>query len=646
MLRFIKENKAFAVIFLLAVIIRFLPVFRYQYSYDELCGLRNSIYANWHDMIEYGVKLDTHPILVQLIINATVSVFGYEAFWVKLPFLLFSLGSIIYAFLFSLKWYGRSPALITASIFSFSYIFLFYAPLARMYSGGAFFCTALTYYLFEICFSEHRKTSHYVLFVVFILLASLNNHLSCLYAFSCGVAGLFFQNKATIFKYLGACLAAIALYLPHLPITMAQLAQGGIGHSQDGWLPVPEKWVLFSFLRTLFGTGYVWILFVVLIVTGMVLAKEFKVNRKTVVLLLLFFFNYALIHWYSVYKAPVFQNSVMLFSAPCIIWAVTGVIKLNARWGTAASIIICFALIYQSVIGKHFFTSAVLNQNGFQSIRYCQMEDKCGKGKVEAYFMNSQRYFVILHELKHNRRFNYFIGEDFGDLASFKSRIVNSKADHILLGEPSYSQLEIAKEYFPYVDQHGQNVNVNCYVLSRNKEKKRSGCDFSAIIKSRPAREKVLNKSNLSDPDKFEYGFTKEKMSDKVLKVDSLDEFCFSAKAELKDLSLREGNVILAKMKLQSGEQLNDVGFNFSIANDKDSTLFFGGPDIGQFYTRDSTGYYAYCEVFMGSNTKYWLDQNSKITFFIWNRSKKKFTLSDFEIKLIDYWPSRWSWWE
>lgn len=631
MLKFIKENKEFTVIFLVAVILRFLPVFRYQYSYDELCGLRNSIYGNWHDLIEYGVKLDTHPILVQLIINATVSVFGYDEFWVKMPFLLFSLGGIVYAYLFSLKWYGKTPALITASIFSFSYIFLFYAPLARMYSGGAFFCTALTYYLFEICFTENKKLKHYVLFVVFILLAAFNNHLSCLYAFTCAAAGLFFQNKTTIVKYLGACVVAIILYLPHWSITMAQFAQGGIGHSQDGWLAAPDKWALFGFLKTLFGTGHIWMVFLVLVGIGFILMKEFSINKKTIVLLVLFFVNFALIYTYSVMKAPIFQYSVMLFSAPCLIWAVTSAIKLKPNWGIVAVVIVSFGLIYQSIFVKRFFTNAVLNQNGFQSKNYCVLEDEHGKGNVESYYMASQKYFVINYELKYKRKFNYHIGEEFETISKFKDQIRNSKAKYILLGEPTHVQLEIVKEYFPDVQAHWHTLNVNCYLLSKIQGPITKNDDF--FLEG-------------SYPAKFELSFNKEKLTGNDLKVDSLDEFCYSAKAQLKDLNLEEGNVILAKVKLKSAEQLNDVGFNFSVSDAKDSTLFFGGPDVGQFYTSDTSGYYAYSEIFLGSDLKHWLARGGKVTFFIWNRSKKKFTVSDFGIRRIDYWPARWSWWE
>jgi 4-amino-4-deoxy-L-arabinose transferase-like glycosyltransferase len=634
MIKFIKENKEFAVIFSMALILRFLPVFRYQYSYDELCGLRNSIYANWHDLIEYGVKLDTHPILVQLIINATVSVFGYDEFWVKLPFLLFSLGGIIYAYLFSFKWYGKTSALITASIFSFSYIFLFYSPLARMYSGGTFFCTALTYYLFELSFSETKKTKHYVFFVLFILLAALNNHLSCLYAFTCGAAGLLFQNKTTIVKYLGACIAAVVLYLPHWSITMAQFAQGGIGHSQDGWLAAPDKWALFGFLKTLFGTGHIWMLFLLLIIIGFILIKEFSVNRKTIVLLGLFFVNYVLIYTYSVTKAPIFQYSVMLFSAPCFIWAVTGVVKLNSKWGIVAVIVVSSSLIYQSLIEKHFFSNAVLNQNGFQSKEYCKLEEKYGKGKIESYYMASQRYFVINYELKYKRKFNYHIGEEFETISKFKEQITNSKAEYVLLGEPTEIQLEIVKEFFPNLIEHWQPLNVNCYLLAK----------FGSSKLER--QEKVFDFSTYSSQGQYEYSLNKEKQNGEIYTVDSLNEFCYSAKAELKNLQLNEGNVVLAKVKVQSMESLNDVGFNYSISNGKDSTLFFGGTDIGQFYTKDSSGYYAYSEIFIGSNFKYWRGEDAKITFFIWNRSKKKFTLSDFQIETIDYWPARWSWWE
>ncbi|HWY10284.1 MAG TPA: hypothetical protein VN026_03110, partial [Bacteroidia bacterium] len=472
------------------------------------------------------------------------------------------------------------------------------------------------------------------LFVLFILLCALNNHLSCLYAFTCAFTGVFFQNKNTILKYLLVCVCAVILYLPHWSITMAQFSQGGIGHAQDGWLPVPHKWVLFSFLKTLFGTGQVWMVFLLLLMVAFAITKEILVNKRTVILLILFFANYAIIYLYSVYKAPVFQYSVMLFSAPCFIWAATSIIKFKNKIALLIVSICSGILIYQSIIQKHFFTNAVLNQNGFQSKEYCRMEDKYGKEKVEALYMASQRYFVIAYELKYKRRFNYSIGEDFKTISAFKNHLENSKAEYLLLGEPTCLQLEIVKEYFPALLERWQTLNVNYYLLAR------SGTSTWAKF------EKSTDSSFYLSPGKYNYVLNKEKLEGENFNVDSTDEFCYSAKAELNKLNLKEGNVILAKVKVQSLEQLNDVGFNFSVANAKDSTLFFGGTDIGQFYIADSAGYNAYAEIFIGSELKNWLRQDANITFFIWNRSKKKFKFSDFQIRTINCWSARWSWWE
>jgi hypothetical protein len=628
-LQFIRDNKGFTFIFLLAAIIRFIPAFEYQFSYDELCGIRNSLFDNWNDMVKLGVSLDTHPILVQLIINFAVKFFGYSEFWIKFPFLLFSLGAIVYAYLFADKWFGRPSALLSASVFSFSYIFLFYAPLARMYSGGLFFCTALTFYLFNLCFSETKRTRDYILFVLFILLASLNNHLSCLYALSCGLFGIFFQTRHTILKYLGACVLAVLLYLPHLPITLTQLAVGGIGHGQDGWLPPPKKFALFSLIKTLFGTGYVWVVFVGLLMIS-ILVKKARPDKKAIYLLMIFLFNYAIIHLYSVVKAPIFQYSVMLFSAPCFIWAFASMLRFEQK---SLVIVSAFSilLIVQSIFKKDFFNNAVFNQNDYQSIKYCELEDKHGRGKVEALYGAAQPYFVVHYEVKYKRPFNYYL--KVSDVADFKSRLEQSKASFFILGDPSYTELELVKEKFPYLLESTQYLNVNHYLFSKEPN--------STVN----ASDKIVDQSNLKAPGNYLFNYNKDKFKN-VYQIDSLDEFPFSAKAELKKVGLSEGQVILAKIKLNSKALLNDVGFNYSISNKNDSTLFFGGPDLKVFYSDDPSGYWAYAELFLGSEYKNWIKEESKITFFLWNRGKRKFTVSECDIKTYDYWPSRWGWWE
>lgn len=638
MVKFIKEHKLFSGIFILAVVIRFLPAFSYQFSYDELCGLRNTIYPNWQQMIDFGVKLDTHPILVQVIINVTVKIFGYNAFWVKLPFLLFSLAAIIYAYLFSYKWFGKAPALITAVIFSYSYIFLFYAPLARMYSGGLFFSTALMYYLFELCFSETKKMAHYAYFVIFLLLCALNNHLSALFAFTAAFAGLFFQSKKTITYYFWACLTAVVLYLPHISITMWQFAQGGIGHRQDGWLAVPDKWVLFSFLKTLLGTGYVWMLFALLLLISFINKESGNNNKARMLLLLLFLVNYGIIHAYSVFKAPVFQNSVMLFSAPCFVWVLTSYYNFSNLLKGPVVVIVTIGTLFQSLYVKDFFNNAVLNQNEFQSKQYVKLENQYGKKNVEAFYMGSQRYFVIESELKHKRKFNYYVGEEFADLSAFVKRMKESNAQYVLLGEPENIQVEVVKDYFPYLVEGKQTLNVNYYLFSRVKT------ETPAVL------ERIAGKSTISIPNGFEYQFNPDKFVKTsggfIYEVDSTNEYCFSAKCDMKKLNLREGNVILAKIITDEADNIDDVGLHFSVSNARDSILFFCGTNLGAFDAGSDNLHKGYAQIFIGSELKYWLNSSAQLNCFVWNRGKRKFKITDFEISIIDYWPKRWSWWE
>lgn len=92
------------------------------------------------------------------------------------------------------------------------------------------------------------------------------------------------------------------------------------------------------------------------------------------------------------------------------------------------------ALLFQSLYVKDFFNNAVLNQNGYQSEQYVNLENKLGKGKVESYYLGSQRYFVIEHELNYKKKFNYHIGEEFSNIHSFAESIKSSKAQFILVG--------------------------------------------------------------------------------------------------------------------------------------------------------------------------------------------------------------------
>lgn len=637
MLSFLRNNKEFSVLLVGAAIIRFIPLFDYQFSYDELSALSRTTYANWHDLVLYGARIDAHPILIQCFLYLIVQLVGYSEVWIKLPFILMSLGAIYFMYCFSLKWFGKLPALLSTLIFSFSFIFLYYSPLARMYASGVFFSSALLYYWFNWVFDPEKKKSDFVFTVLFFVLSALNAHMGALFAFTLAVSGLFFIERAYFKMYLGMCIIVVLLYLPHLSITMFQLQYGGIGSAQNGWLPPPGKWAFAEFIQVVLGTGYVWMTIVAFVLFSLLINK-LKIEKKSLLLLVLFFANYLVIYAYSVLKAPIFQYSVMLFSAPAFVLGLCSLIKFKDKWNLPTIGLLSVVFLFQSLYQKDFFTDAVLNQNEFQYSVLKEAKAKYGESNAEAVFFDTEKYFIMHYELRDGKKLNYHLAqeEELNDPEKFKNILSQSNAGKLVLGNPSPMQLALAKEFFSHVENYSETANVSVYLLSKEIASRIDESD-----------QTILYLSDWQNKNAYLYDYNKEKYNSetKTYFVDSLNEFPLSMNATLKDVSVKSGNVILAKVTLESDTIPSNVSFNCAVKNDTDSTLYFGGPEIKGFYEKGKP-YEIYCELFLGSEYDNWLKQNSKVNFFLWNRGKHRMIIKDASVITIDFRPKRWSLWE
>lgn len=634
---FFKHNKEFSVILLCALVIRLIPLFDYQYSYDELSALSRTSYANWHDLVMYGARIDAHPVLIQCLLYAIIQVMGYSEVWIKLPFILMSLAAVHYGYLFALKWFGKLPALLSAIVLSFSFIFLYYSPLARMYASGVFFSTALLFYWFNWVFDEKKKTRDFILTALFFVLSALNAHMGALFAFTLAIAGLFFVSRTYLLKYLAMCVLVVVVYLPHLPITMFQLQYGGIGSAQNGWLPPPGKWAFAEFIQVVLGTGFAWMPVMAFVLFSLLIHK-FKFEKKSMLLIGLFFVNYVIIYAYSIFKAPIFQYSVMLYSAPAFVAGLFGLIKFKDKWDVPVAGLLTLVLLFQSLYKKDFFTDAVLNQNEFQYNQLKVAQNKYGEGNVEAVFFDTEKYFIMHYELRDGKKLNYHLAqeEDLNDPGKFKVILLQSKVAKLLIGNPSPMQLSMAKEFFSHVESFCETANVSVYLLSRDR-----------AARMDENEQKTIYISDWQNKNGYQYDYIKENYNsnNKTYFVDSLNEFPLSFHANLNEISNKTGNVVLAKITLQCDSVPRNVSFNCAVKNGKDSTLYFGGPEISGFYEKGKP-YEIYCEIFLGSEYTRWIDQKAKINFFLWNRGKQKMVIRNASVNTIDFRPKRWSLWE
>ncbi len=565
--------------------------------------------------------------------------FGYTTWIIKLPFLFCSFGAIIYGYVFSVKNFSKQVGIIASLFFSFSLLFVYYAPIARMYIPGVFFSIALLYYFFEIFYSKSNSKWNYFLFGLFAFLSAINQHLSSLFAFTVCVSGLFYLSKTNYKKYLITCLAVVIAYLPHLPITLHQLNTGGIGFEQDGWLPKPEISCFFAFLKVLLGTGRSYIIFLGLIVLAFIINKKIIFNQKQFYLLLIFLVNFFIIYLYSIYSAPLFQNSVMLFSSVALVIFISSFLTVkNTFIFNAFVVIISVLFFYKTYYKKNYYQQSVSNIFDYQFKRTVQLKSLYGDINVYPIYFDADTFMKKIYFKKYNKNFDCKISKDSVtfSLHKYSQFVSNLKCNYIALASSFPIYQAITKQYFPYLIENTQTQGLNFKVYSNLKRDEKNCVVDDSIINY----ASVKNHGNYIFPNsKVESNFS--------LQVDSLMEFPFGVKSNLNTVTSKEGQVVLVTVIIKASNlSFNKVGVCISINETKgDSCVAYSARESSDFILNKDSTMLLYCDAFCGSFYNK-AKNHSKLSAYIWNRGKQNFKLVNYEIKTIDYWPQKWNFWE
>ncbi len=644
-MKFIKEHIVFILVLASCLILRLLPLFDYQFTLDEWSGLDRTRFNSFSELIEKGVKIDAHPAFVQVLIYYLTKCFGFTTWIIKLPFLLFSFGAIIYAYAFGLRNFSKHTGVFASVMFSYSLLFVFYAPIARMYISGVFFSMALLFHFFEIFFLKNTKPLHYFFLGLFALLSALNQHINALFAFSICASALLFLDKKNRKPYLITCLIVVLLYLPHLSVTLYQLGIGGIGFEQGGWLPKPQFSAVLDFLQVLLGTGKSYLVFIFFIVicffaNRQLIPMNLNLNKKRFYLTGLFILNYLIIYFYSVYRAPVFQYSVMLFSSVAMVVAVASLLDFKNKFFFYFTLqFICAVLIFKTYYRKDYLHQSVKNIFEYQFEKTAEYKKKYADKAVYPIYFDADTLMREIFFKKYNYSFDCKMTKDSvtQSLKHFSHFVANLKSDILILASSNPIHQAISQGYFPFMIENTETQGLNLKVYS--KQFSNSASD-----------DMVLNYSNFNIPGSYKYDKPTNIIYNKknfTLFVDSFNEYPFSAKAPLADVSKNEGEVILVKAKLKL-HQTNLSGVQLCISlNDikKDSSYFFTATKSNDFVLDEDSCLTLYSMAYLGTDYKK-IRENARVTAFIWNTHKEKFTLTQFEIKTIDFWPTKWNYWK
>ncbi len=305
-------------ILVLASMLRLWQLPHIPFTHDEISALLRVRFHAFSELINQGVAVDAHPAGVQVFEWLWVGLFGTGEVAVKLPFILFSVASLFFLYRFAAAWATPAASLLSIAFIGTIQYTVMYGQIARPYAAGSLACALLVDQLTR-AIAGHRRA--WVGAAVAMALCAYIHHFSMLFAALAWFCFLPIARKNQRKDMLLSGAAALLLYAPHISITIRQYGYKGVGlwlaPPAHTWLPDYAAW-LFEYSIPL-----------AVVVIGTALAGWSRVFRSRIQIttgpflplcLLLGVTPLAVGYGYSLWRAPVLQYSVVLFSFPFLVF--------------------------------------------------------------------------------------------------------------------------------------------------------------------------------------------------------------------------------------------------------------------------------------------------------------------------------------
>ena len=360
------QQRLFLLLLLIAALLRFAPFVDLAYTHDELSALVR-LYPTLAETIGKGVVgVDTHPPGVQVFLWAWTKLGGLGEAWVKLPFMLASLGALVLLHRIAARLADASVALVFTAVLATIQYTVLYGQLARPYAFGLF----TTAWMADRLLAYRDRGGMGALFVIALAaaLSAYVHHLAALQALLIGVSGLFLLPAERRRNHLIACAAAVAVYLPNLPVLRAQLAWKGL----DEWLAPPTfGWFIEHARFITHWNGVFGVLLIVVVLWASARAVRTRDLPWTTVVIGLVWgaLPYAITFAYSVWRAPVLQHSVVLFAFPyLLLLLLSGLKDIPARASSGLAIALALVATVTLMTTRRHFALNSSTHNRYEAI--------------------------------------------------------------------------------------------------------------------------------------------------------------------------------------------------------------------------------------------------------------------------------------
>lgn len=361
----IAERITLFLLLLLALLLRSWGFPDIPYTHDEISGLLRVDHPTIGAAIASGSwKVDAHPPGTHFFLLFWTHLFGFGDGAVKAPFILGSVLALFFLYRFAYAWTGGPAALIGTALLATMQYTVMYGQIARPYAAGllttALLADQLTRYL------AGGRMLNLIAAAIAALLCALMHHFALMLAAIMCCTVMLLSKGALRRKLLIGLGAALAGYLPVVPLLIHQLGIGGL----DNWLAPPTpQWPL----DYAWWIGHCSVLFSMVLALLIGVAAALRIKHRDLSFpvwgmtlawgLLPLIIGYA----YSVLRSPVLQYSVLLFSFPyLLIGLLAGLRHLKPSYGIPLAGITACASVFTLVNDRQHY--AIFNHSKYESI--------------------------------------------------------------------------------------------------------------------------------------------------------------------------------------------------------------------------------------------------------------------------------------
>lgn len=470
-------------ILLIAAILRFYSYAEVSYSNDELSALNRLRFDSYGEVLKEGITPDGHPAGVQTFLYFWTKAFGFSEGTVRFPFILAGLLSVLLSYLIASRWFGVAAGLLSASALACLEFPLIYSQIARPYALGLMTSLSTAWFWTLLLFGDRKgsilegKIPNWGIVLGLSISAAACmyvHYFSFLFAGMVLVSGILFIENENYKRYFAALGLTFVFFSPHIPLTLHQFTNvGEIG----SWLapPTPE-WIADHFFYIFNGSVFVILLVALLFALSFTVNfKNFTFNPFHVITLAWFVVPFAVGYIFSIAKAPLLQNSVLLFSFPFFIFFCFSFFNTGlSKFPTASLLVFIPVLLYSTVIENKYFTTNHLGEMNKIALKAIEWSKEYGKENI-TYTTNVHAPFYTDYYLEKygatDLDFKLYKFERDSTLRQLTQVVQESNTDYFMTGSstkfhpPEVEQ--IIREKYPFVITREHYINTDAYLYSR-----------------------------------------------------------------------------------------------------------------------------------------------------------------------------------